>query len=248
MNKLRYLFKSYCCVGVLVVVIGCARKTTPKPQTKDSLQAVYIQATALYHGPELEIESPLSLRICRDSIIWLSARPFFGLEALRATATPAHVQYIQRLQGQYARYAYEELTDRIGLPLQYGWIENLLLGQPILKPEHYNPASNDSVLYFTANQAAIELWTTSTQLDRQDIKHASGYQLKIAYHHDPARAPTYFGGLRYALPTEIEITLTQPEVSTTSSRYFKLSYQKVHILAEEETSFPFDLPEAYENK
>ncbi|HNB34099.1 MAG TPA: DUF4292 domain-containing protein, partial [Bacteroidia bacterium] len=53
----------------------------------------------------------VSLRICRDSAIWISVSPLLGIEAVRILLTPDTVRFLDRINKEYKVSGYKEIND-----------------------------------------------------------------------------------------------------------------------------------------
>ena len=69
-----------------------------------------------------------SLRMRRDSAIWVSASGMIGMEACRALVTQDSVIVVNRLDKTYLAEPLAEMTEQLQLPLTLGEGQTLLLG------------------------------------------------------------------------------------------------------------------------
>lgn len=73
----------------------------------------------------------INLRIQADSAIWLSITPALGIEAARAVISIDSLKFIDKLDDKYYLGNYEMLDSLFGYAGEYGFLENLLVGNPI---------------------------------------------------------------------------------------------------------------------
>ncbi len=66
-----------------------------------------------------------SLRILKDSIIWLSISKM-GIEGMRVKLTPDSVAFIDRLHRQYMTTSYDYLNEKFNIELDYFLIQSFL--------------------------------------------------------------------------------------------------------------------------
>ena len=68
------------------------------------------------------------LRMRRDSVIWISASAFMGMEAVRACVTCDSVVVVNRLDKTYLAEPLAEAAEKLSLPLTLQETQALLLG------------------------------------------------------------------------------------------------------------------------
>lgn len=79
-----------------------------------------------------------SVRIARDSAIWMSISPALGVEVARILLEPDSVLFISKIPGNKFYYAgnYEALSEWADTPLAFSDVQAILSGQPMnLDPE-----------------------------------------------------------------------------------------------------------------
>ena len=74
------------------------------------------------------ISSPVDFRMLKDSLIWLSARPVLGMEAVRILITADSVFIQNKLNGSMQMFSFEGLSKQMGVPLNFKLIEALVVG------------------------------------------------------------------------------------------------------------------------
>ncbi|GAA4318956.1 DUF4292 domain-containing protein [Flaviaesturariibacter amylovorans] len=72
-----------------------------------------------------------TVRMYKDSAIWISANALLGIEALRALITKDSVKILDKLNKVYTARSMEYLQDVTDLPLDLPTMQDLLLGNPI---------------------------------------------------------------------------------------------------------------------
>lgn len=74
-----------------------------------------------------------SVRLARDSAIWMSISPALGVEVARILLTPDTVMFISKIPGNKFYYAgdYEALSDWADTPLSFKDVQSILTGQPM---------------------------------------------------------------------------------------------------------------------
>ncbi len=74
-----------------------------------------------------------TVRIKKDSVIWLSFR-YFGQEVARVQLEPNRFQLINRFNKEYVDSDYSSISAHLGVMVDYSFFQNLLLGNPLLEP------------------------------------------------------------------------------------------------------------------
>lgn len=75
-----------------------------------------------------------SLRIKRDSIIWITISPGLNIEAMRVKLTPDSVFMVNRLDKTYYSGDYSIVYNMFGIVLNFKSIQSLLLNEPVFYP------------------------------------------------------------------------------------------------------------------
>lgn len=116
----------------LVLVLLVSSCTSHKKLASMAHVADYEWVTAKMSG-EVKVESgeiPFSgtLRMRRDSVIWISANGLMGMEALRTRITSDSVILINRMDKTYLAEPLDEAATSLQLPLTLQETQTLLLG------------------------------------------------------------------------------------------------------------------------
>jgi hypothetical protein len=72
-----------------------------------------------------------TLRMWRDSAIWISANAILGVEALRVLITRDSVKILDKLNHVYTARSMQYLQEQVGLPLTLRNMQELIVGNPI---------------------------------------------------------------------------------------------------------------------
>lgn len=134
-------------LGLLLFVAGC--KTAQKVSTfgdVDALEVNAIEEKHIEHFSQFNtLESRLkvryedknqlqnltvTLRVQKDSIIWLNAS-FLGIPIARALITPGRVSYYEKLSKTYFDGDFALLSTWLGVNLDFFQFQSLLLGESV---------------------------------------------------------------------------------------------------------------------
>ena len=83
------------------------------------------------NSSQLKGSFKVNLRMGYDSAVWLSITPALGIEAARVLITDDTLKYIDKVKNQYFKGDYSMLDSAFQYQTEYGFIENLLVGNPI---------------------------------------------------------------------------------------------------------------------
>lgn len=206
-----------------------------------------------------------SLRIKKDSIVWVSVRPALGIEAVRVKCTPDSVYYMNKLNHTYFAGDYSYLSEALMLDLDYTLLENLLVNQIFTYP-HGEKDINEEIKRYKTGVDSLFLTLSSIKekkVDRiVDRKKKKNKDLDIVFHEilvDPqimkvskVNIEDYRNerkaGIEYfdfykqdeqVIPSKIEVS-----VSDQSKEYrFNIEYNKV--VFDKNISFKFEITDKY---
>lgn len=72
-----------------------------------------------------------TLRMYKDSVIWISVTGLFGIEGLRAYVTQDSIKVINKLDKIYTRRSVAYIQEVTGLPLDLASLQDLIIGNPV---------------------------------------------------------------------------------------------------------------------
>lgn len=71
-----------------------------------------------------------TIRVRKDSVIWVSISPALGVEVLRCLITQDSVFIINKLQKEYYLFSYSDLKQKLNYELNYPLVQSTLFGNP----------------------------------------------------------------------------------------------------------------------
>lgn len=206
---------------------------------KKDFSTLYIKANAQYEDPKQNQNVTAEIKIKKDEMILVSIR-FLGITMAKALITPTEVKYYEKINGKFFEGDYSMLSRWLGTDLDYGKVQNMLVGQALddLKKQNYKASIEDSfyklaytdgntdkAYYFEAGKFLLK--KASITQEKQDRN------LLIFY-------PGYSGYNQTTLPTSLIIEALQG----TNKTNIHIDYTNVTF--NEELSFPYSVPEGYE--
>lgn len=206
---------------------------------KIQFSTLYIKSNARYADDKQTQNVTAEIKIKKDEQILVSIR-FLGITMAKALITPTAVNYYEKIGGKYFEGDFSSLSQWLGTDLDYGKIQNMLLGEAIddltkgkylesLLEQTYklDDASNKNTkksFFLDANRFLVE---------KQEITQtAEERMIKVAY----ADSKVYDQAI---LPSKILINTIQKKGNTE----INLEYNSVSF--NEELSFPYSVPKGY---
>lgn len=112
----------------------------------------------------------VTLRMKRDEVIWLSA----PLGVIKVYITPTRVSFYNKLQNEFFDGDFEYLSHLLGSDLDFGKLQNLLLGQAVvdLRDQKYDLGFNESA-YELKPSASLDLYKLFFEIEPRNFRLAS---------------------------------------------------------------------------
>ncbi len=180
---------------------------------------------------------PLTLRMEKDKVIWISA----PLGIVKAYITPGRVSFYNKLQNEYFDGDFSYLSNILGTELDFEQVQNLLLGQALLdlKEAKYNSEIAGGNYQLKPKKAA-ELFKILFQIEPKNFKIASQQLsqplkkrlLQINYKN-------YQQIDKWILPNEIAIAAIDGELRNT----IDIEYRNMEF--DKELRFPYKIPKGF---
>jgi hypothetical protein len=181
----------------------------------------------------------VKLRIQTGKMLWLSGS-FFGLPILKATITPNHVRYYNKLNKTYYEGDFSSLSKLLGTEVSFEMLQNLLLGDAIVpvRSRHFSAKiTNQSYLLHPKNSKhPLRFWFHPFyyKIEKQEVRNPDKEQmLTIAYKN-------YKNIENTRVPGSIELW-----VQDKSERaQIEIDFRSVSI--DKKLSFPYKVPKGYQ--
>ncbi len=132
-------------IATLVLVTACGTKKLATPDTaygemapaqllralednRDTWTSYSARLSFRYKEKGNRLPFTASVRLQRDSILWVSVSAAFGLEVARAQITPDRVLIVNRLKGTYLDSDFESLKRKFGVPVTFNTLQTVFSG------------------------------------------------------------------------------------------------------------------------
>ncbi len=184
-------------------------------------------------------QGTLSIRLRKDSLIWLSATGPLGIEAFRALIRPDSITLMDKLEKSVLQRPISFLQEQLKLPLDFYALQDLLIGNAFF--------ADSSFSGFKIEQDTIELlfqnngFTNIIHLNRQNalILDNTLYD-KSMY---PMRSANFiYSG--YTLQNGIDFSMQRViKITDTMNKKIELTFKQIDF--DQPQTFPFNIPNYY---
>ncbi|MBC8464383.1 MAG: DUF4292 domain-containing protein [Bacteroidetes bacterium] len=239
-------------LALLIISCGSVKELKKSPLKNRSAANVLkkMEANAMNYdwfsaklSGKLEIDgvkTPVSasLRMRKDSIIWVSLSALLGIEIVRVRITPDSLQMINRLNSTYWKGSVEEVQEKFGIPFRYNDLQNLLVGQVNFSKQlkFKSRVLEDLYLLSSKNKKSpfqIRLWTDSRFLPkRYELHEDNGRLMQVKYQAFEKQAKQW-------VPSQMSILFSTTKEQLEGS--FK--YSKIYINTPKKVKFL--IPDSY---
>jgi hypothetical protein len=99
---------------------------------------ISMKVDAEVSGPERKDSFKATVRMAKDSVIWMSLTPALGVEVVRVMLTQDSVHMFSKIPGNKFAFtgSYESISEWVGTPMSFANVQDLLTGRPMgLNPE-----------------------------------------------------------------------------------------------------------------
>jgi len=150
----------------MLVLISC-RKNLQKSQPIKAPKATikineidfeYFQSKAKidYDDGTNQFSSPMTIRIRRDSVIWISVNPALGIEVVRALITPDSIFVIDKIHKDFYALGLNYVKQNFGVELNFKMIQSALIGN-LIEPMKYSDSLSFQGDFAILNQKKTKL-------------------------------------------------------------------------------------------
>jgi len=106
------------------------------------------------------------IKIKKDSFIWITIRPFLGIEIARILITENNIKYIDKIKNQYFEENFDYLHKKFGFSITYELIEALLTNKLISYPRNEKLTN-----YILKKNNQNFIFQNKTMIKEYSVKH-----------------------------------------------------------------------------
>lgn len=183
-----------------------------------------------------------TLRMAKDSAIWISVNAILGIEAMRMLITKDSVKLLDKPNKVYTARSINYLQDITALPMDLKTVQDLLIGNPVFVDSHivsYN-RSGGTLSLLSLGQWFKNLLTLNetdklvvrSKLDDADLSRSRTAELSYGGYENQ-------NGIRFA--TKRRINVVEKKKLDVALDFKQYSFN-------EEVSFPFSIPRNFKQR
>lgn len=258
MNKIISLF---CLLIGLFVISSCKKIPTVSPGEDVSaeldineidLDFEYLTTSSKikFSNDEKNLSANASIRIKKDSIIWISVSPGFGVEAARGKATQDSLIIVNRLNREYLAYDFKKLSEKFNFDITYELLQAALLGNMPIDLRQGDQVRKENA-YFIVKQESGDVIINNyinarimkvEKVDMREKNKSSGRDNTLYLQYDEFKVLE-----DHVIPFINLVSLNYR--SGKKSQYTEINIEHKRASFTQETlTFPFNIPEKYVQK
>ncbi len=200
-----------------------------------------------FQNQKQELGSKVDMRLAKDSLIWLSARPAFGIEAARMLIRTDSAFLVNRLEKSYSAVDIRSLSQQVNFDGDFKMLQALFLGNVPPLDQNITPEKQEK--YFVLKQI-YELFETSMYVSRENKKLSKlSVQEKDGMNSlfvDYSNFQTLEG---QKIPFKVNAVANFFNQKENKTDQTKIEIEHSRITFEKsDLSFPFSIPNNYDKK
>lgn len=199
------------------------------------------RARIAFKNKDNSFSANASIRIQKDSLIWVSVVPALGIEAARCLITTDSIFIVDRINRREMAYDFEQLSRKLNFDVNFRLVQAVLIGNMPL-PLAIHPGKlqkQEEAFLLTQRREGAEflnyIGRKSRKLERVVVdKKQEKATLELNYGQFTA-----LGG--FLFPYESTARLVMEKGNESGSTTIDINYNRVELLTES-PSFPFNRP------
>ena len=258
MNKTTWLLTIF---SFLFLISACKKLPTAQPGTEISteldLKTVnidfeYMTASSKirFNNDKKDISANASIRIKKDSIIWISISPGFGIEAARGIATQDSLIIINRLDREYMAYDFKKLSEQFNFDITFDLLQAALLGNLPVAVDQEDKVKKENAYFIIrqeSGEVAIENFINARimKLEKVSMREktkSTGRDNTLYLQYDEFKVLE-----DKVLPFVNLISLNYRKDRTSQHTEINVEHKKAEFPTEA-LKFPFNIPDKYDQK
>jgi hypothetical protein len=241
------------CVSALVLQ-SCSKHVTtsklPPPQRNIAIEEIDFEyfhgkARINFKDEKKETEQKVSIRIRKDSVIWMDISRV-GLSGARALINQDSITIRSNVDKEYFVFEFKEITKRFNFEINYRIVQAALLGNLLYDKRPEDKVTTDgtyTILEQVIGTTVLKNYinTASTKLERVELKeNNTNNSLSIAYSNFQNVGPKVF-------PFNGVINILYKTSAGVINNTITFEYNKAEV-GDRELRFPFNIPRKYERR
>jgi hypothetical protein len=178
--------------------------------------------------------SPAICRILRDSVVYISAQPFLGIEMAAARFTKSDFLIVDKMKKVAYTGNYAQLSERLGIIVDYKVVESLLTNQLFVLGKQSN-----SLHQLKATQRdGIASLTYENHLIRQQFTLSSDYRISSSIVSTPDGQHQFTADYSNFTARDLLVFPYQYKLQVTGARNLSVSITIARMVVNELTQLP----------
>lgn len=214
----------------------------------ENLDFIYLSSKGKiqYKDKSNEHKTNINIRMKKDSIIWISINAAAGFEAFRILIKTDSIHILDRINNEYIIRDYPNLSQKLGVPLTFSIIQNLIVGNLMIPKEEEDRVTNSDSVYCIFKQFKGN--ATFTNKVKSGINKIESVEVSDNINSLIINYLKFVPLGSYSFPLENEIILTVKNQSgETETTYINIQHNKTEF-PDKELNFPFNIPNKFERK
>jgi len=211
----------------------------------EELEFEYFQAKSKikYNDGIQKVNASATIRIRKDSIIWISLSPSVGVELIRAIINKDSILVIDRFNKEYRQFGFDSLRRKFNIHIDYNMLQSALLGNLINERNKGDKViKEDEYFILKQNQdnLAVNNFINSNtmKIERVEISdEPNSSSMEIRYDD----FQLYNDML---LPNKNSFHLSYDQGSSELVSQININYNRISI-DNKKMKFPFNIPNKY---
>ncbi|AFM06123.1 hypothetical protein Fleli_3817 [Bernardetia litoralis DSM 6794] len=200
-----------------------------------------------FQNQKQELGSNVDIRMAKDSLIWLSARPAFGIEAARLLIRTDSAFMVNRLEKSYIALDIQSLSKQVNFDGDFKTLQALFLGNVPPLDQSVTPEKQEK--FFVLKQM-YELFKTSMYVSRENKKLS-----KMAVQENDGMNSLFIDYSNFQtldkqkIPFKVNAVanfFNQKENKTDQTK-IEIEHKRINF-ENSDLSFPFSIPSNYAKK
>ncbi|MFQ3214429.1 MAG: hypothetical protein ACJAT1_000863 [Marivirga sp.] len=248
MNKLLIVIS----IVAITLLASCSKKILPTSTIKrdyglERFDFTYLQTKSKikFDSEDRSITSAASIRMKKDSVIWISITPIFGMEAARGVITQDTIVFLDRVNKEVYRYNYKGLSEMINFDIDFMMLQSILLGNQVFDFEQrdkFSKSSGDLAVNQVRDRFALLTLADSKIRKVKTVEvteEPAGNTMRLSFEE-------YQTVEAQAFPFIINIIINNKLAGRTETTEVDMTHSRVEVI-NTPISFPFSVPSKYEN-
>ncbi len=206
---------------------------------KTKINTISAKIDAFFTNNKTSMSGTISLRMEKGKIIWLSISKL-GFTVAKMKITPSKIQYYEKWQEVYFDGDFSLITEKMGVPLSFEQLENVLLGQSVVSLSE-TPFSFD----IEQNSYKFQLQNAQDFLKYMLLMRSDNFKMKkqyVSYKAEQFLTIDYNSYQRIGnqnFPKKINLVASTIKQKTN----IQLKYRRVEL--DKRLRYPFRIPKGY---